>query len=161
MVNGFETATLASFALLGCNACVDSSPANTESVTVAASYQLDQSAALTREQPILSQIVDGSPSSGVAFARITIAQNKNPEHVPVYFELFLFRSDKEPIRLGSFAPYPPNREQAYLVGLRTIPREGDRLELRMSFTQPAVKGDVHITFLPIELIDRETASKRQ
>lgn len=156
-----ETAILVACTLPGCQADVSSSPATSEAVVVAEDGELAQLATVTREEPVLSQSVASRPPQDVAFARVTIARNENPELVPVYFEVFLYSSDPEPIRIGSFAPYPPDREQAYLLRLPIVPQPGDRLELRMSFTQPDPGEDVEIGFLPIELIDRESASRRR
>lgn len=161
MGHRIETALLVACALPGCHADIASSPATTEPVAVAEDGKLAQLATVTREQPVLTQSIDGAPSQDVAFARITIARNENPARVPVYFEVFLYSSDPEPVRIGSFAPYPPDREQAYLISLPVVPNPGDRLELRMLFTQEERGENVEIAFLPIELIDRESASRRR
>ncbi|NKB15919.1 MAG: hypothetical protein HC774_01750 [Sphingomonadales bacterium] len=72
---------------------------------------------------------------------MTIAAIENVAREPLYFELYLKRKGAgETIRLGSFAPFPPDRAGSYLIGLRTGVEKGDRLELRMIFTQPAEPG---------------------
>lgn len=154
------TILVACICLDGC-ADVASAPARTESASVSQDDQLAKLATVTRERPSLSQIVKDPLPEHVAFARITIARNENPGGVPVYFDVLLYSSDQEPVRLGSFAPFPPDREDSYLLHLPVVPQRGDRLELRMSFTQQDRGEDVRIAFLPIELIDREGALGRR
>lgn len=152
---------LVACSVLGCGAALTSVSATPEAAAGGEDGIVASDAIITGEQPILSQhIIDALPED-VAFARITIARNANPDRVPVYFELFLHAKDREPTLIGSFAPYPPDREDAYLLRLPEAPQSGDRLELRMSFTEENQDPQLRIEFLPIELIDRDTASKRR
>lgn len=163
---GNELASFAGLLLVGCSAFADASR-NGESTVMAVPEGGDaQQSTVSRAKPIASQLIAQSPPTDLAFARVTIAAIENAAREPLYFELYLNRnSAAETVRLGSFAPFPPDRPGSYLIGLRTSVEKGDRLELRMIFTQPAEPGagkppQVRIDIQPIQLLNREAATKR-
>jgi hypothetical protein len=161
-----ELAFCAGLLLVGCNALADAAPDTERSMMAVPEGGDAEQSTVTRAKPVASQRVAQAPPSDLAFARVTIAAIENAAREPLYFELYLIRKDpSETVRLGSFAPFPPDRAGSYLIGLKTSVEQGDRLELRMIFTQPAEPGageptQVRIDIQPIQLLNRAAATKR-
>lgn len=97
-------------------------------------------------QPIGRDLVDVEERK---FVEIQITEIDNPKKIRITFELH-YRRDGDKLLLGTFAPFPPDNPDRFLVASRGELRAGGVLELSMVVLDEVGPGDeVRVELKPL------------